>query len=190
MKWIIGLGNPGPQYEGTRHNVGVDVVRRLAPSATAGWRLSENREFRFTWLNAARDTVLVQPVTMPMNDSGRCLRGLAAQWKTPPPREHLLIVCDDVNLPLGRLRLRPSGSAGGHHGLQSCADALGTDDVARLRVGVGGGEPGRDLAAFVLAPFTDEERPVVNEMIERAAEACRVWTEAGVERAMNMYNAE
>jgi PTH1 family peptidyl-tRNA hydrolase len=124
---------------------------------------------------------LLMPLTM-MNESGDVFRAAAAA------PEELLIVCDDVNLPLGALRLRPQGGAGGHQGLQSCLEALGTEQVARLRVGIGTAELPSDLESFVLSPFRREERPKVKRMIEQAAEACEAWVREGIETAMNRYN--
>jgi len=190
MKIIIGLGNPEERYEGTRHNVGLQVVHRLAGEAGSDVMKIGSGRFAYASLKGSEDRVVVAPVNVLMNESGRCVQDVVTHWGVTSPSTDLLIVCDDVNLPLGRLRLRPLGSAGGHHGLQSCVDVLGTEEVARLRLGVGGGTPGRDLAAFVLSPFAPEERPIVEQMIERAAEACCVWTEAGAERAMNTYNSE
>ncbi|HEX9780058.1 MAG TPA: aminoacyl-tRNA hydrolase, partial [bacterium] len=124
---------------------------------------------------------LAMPLTM-MNESGRALHALRADAKA------LLIVCDDVNLPLGTLRFRPSGGPGGHHGLASCLDVLGTDDVARLRLGVGIDPLPKDLREFVLSPYRPEERPVVEAMYAQAADACEVWIQEGLNAAMNRYN--
>ncbi len=157
-----------------RHGVALD--QRLVdpadqrPAAVAG-------EYR----DGARAVRLFMPLTM-MNESGDALRAIAAS-----PQE-LLLVCDDVNLPLGTLRLRPDGSAGGHHGLQSCLDALGTDGVARLRVGVASGPLPDDLTEFVLSPFPSAERTLVHRTIDQAAEACEVWVKEGIEVAMNRCN--
>jgi PTH1 family peptidyl-tRNA hydrolase len=121
------------------------------------------------------------PLTM-MNESGEALRGL------DNPVAQLLIVCDDVNLPLGVLRLRAKGGAGGHHGLLSCLEALRTDDVPRLRIGVGTEPLPRDLQDFVLQPFRGDERPVIRRAVEQAAEACEAWAAGGIEASMNRYN--
>ena len=124
---------------------------------------------------------LLMPLTM-MNESGEALRSVEVSL------QDLLIVCDDVNLPLGTLRLRPQGSAGGHHGLESCLDVLGTEEVARLRLGVGTAELPRDLHEFVLSPFSAAERPVMQRAVEQAADACEAWVREGVEVAMNRFN--
>ena len=165
MKLIVGLGNPGPHYEQTRHNVGAMVVRRLARR-----RLGP-------------DVRLLVPDAM-MNVSGEAL----ARAALPERMEDLLLVCDDVNLPLGTLRVRPEGSDGGHHGLASCLQQLGTEAVPRLRVGVGSASLPKDLTEFVLSPFDPPERPVVEETLARAAEACELWAAGGIEAAMNRVN--
>ena len=121
------------------------------------------------------------PLVM-MNESGDALRAL----NVAPPE--LLIVCDDVNLPLGSIRLRAQGGAGGHHGLQSCLEALGTEQVARLRIGVGVEPLPNDLTEFVLEQFHSTERPRVREAVAQAAEACEAWARDGIEAAMNHYN--
>ena len=121
------------------------------------------------------------PLTM-MNESGEALRAVE------PNAQDLLLICDDVNLPLGTIRLRPEGSAGGHHGLQSCLDALGTVEVARLRIGVGISPLPRDLEDYVLSRFRSTERPLIKQAIEQAADACEAWVREGIEVAMNRHN--
>ena len=188
MKSIVGLGNPGHNYHETRHNVGFAVIQHLVErhAVEMRHRLVSPGDGRPAGVcgeyRDGTDTVrLLMPLTM-MNESGEALR--AAQV-TP---QELLVVCDDVNLPLGTIRLRPDGSAGGHHGLQSCLEALGTEDVPRLRIGVGTDELPRDLHDFVLSPFQRMERPVVKRAIEQAAEACETWVKEGMDAAMNRYN--
>jgi PTH1 family peptidyl-tRNA hydrolase len=124
---------------------------------------------------------LLMPLTM-MNESGEALRGVEGSW------QDLLVVCDDVNLSLGTIRLRPEGSSGGHHGLQSCLDVLGTEQIPRLRIGVGVRELPRDLHDFVLSPFQSAERPLMRRAIEQAAESCETWVRDGMDVAMNRYN--
>ena len=187
MKLIVGLGNPGHTYHDTRHNVGFAVIQRLAerrgvdigeryvsPDGRPAGVYGEYRQ--------GPETIrLLMPLTM-MNESGQALQGLDV------PREALLIVCDDVNLPLGTLRLRPKGGAGGHHGLRSCLEALGTEDVPRLRIGVGTDALPRDLEAFVLSPFQSDERPAIRRAVEQAVDACETWAVDGMETVMNRYN--
>jgi len=189
VKAIVGLGNPGHTYHGTRHNVGFAVIQALAERhrVQIAHRLlspGDERPAAVYGEYEAGDgsTVrLVMPLTM-MNESGEALRALSV------PVQHVLIVCDDVNLPLGTLRLRPQGSAGGHHGLQSCLDALGTDDVPRLRVGVGAEPLPRDLEDFVLSAFTSAERPAMARAVEQAQDACEAWVTEGLEAAMTRFN--
>jgi len=124
---------------------------------------------------------LLMPLTM-MNESGLAVK--AARVAAPD----VLLVCDDVNLPLGAIRLRPDGGPGGHHGLQSCLEALATEQVARLRIGVGSVPLPQDLRDFVLSPFLSTERPLLKGAIAQAVEACEAWTKEGIEMAMNQYN--
>ena len=188
MKVIVGLGNPGQTFHQTRHNTGFMVIQFL--SERHGVRMAARRVSAVDGRPAGvsgdyqigGETVrLLMPLTM-MNESGEALRDL----EVPP--QGLLVVCDDVNLPLGTLRLRREGGSGGHHGLQSCLEALGTEDVPRLRIGVGTAELPRELTDFVLSPFQSTERPVITRAIEQAAEACEQWITEGMDAVMNRYN--
>ena len=188
MKVIVGLGNPGHNYHETRHNAGFMVIQLLAERRGAQilTRRVNPRDGRPAgvsgeYAHEGRTVQLLMPLTM-MNESGDALRGLEADVKD------LLIVCDDVNLPLGTLRLRAEGGPGGHHGLQSCLEALGTEQVSRLRLGVGTATLPSELHDFVLSPVAPAERPVMKQMITQAADACEVWVKEGVEMAMNRYN--
>ena len=185
---IIGLGNPGQTYHDTRHNVGFRVIELLAQrhgvtidrpvvDPATGRPACVYGEYR----DGAQAARLLMPLTM-MNESGDALRAV------PIPAGELLVVCDDVNLPLGAVRLRPQGSAGGHHGLQSCLEVLGTEQVARLRIGVGVLPLPSDLTDFVLSPFRSDERPRVKAALEQAADACELWVREGIDVAMNHYN--
>ncbi|MBI4341967.1 MAG: aminoacyl-tRNA hydrolase [Candidatus Omnitrophica bacterium] len=185
---IVGLGNPGQTYRDTRHNAGFMVIQLLGERHHVDLcRRTVGRDGRPAAVSghyeAGGDTVrLMMPLTM-MNESGEALREAAAE------RADLLIVCDDVNLPLGTLRMRPDGSAGGHHGLRSCLAVLGTEEIPRLRLGVGCAEPlPSDLREFVLSPFRSAERPVMKRMLEQAADACETWVTKGMDVAMNQYN--
>ena len=188
MKLIVGLGNPGHNYHDTRHNVGFAVIQQLAqrrrldirqPYAGAGGRPAG---VFGDYQQGAKTVRLLMPLTM-MNESGEALRGL------PPTAQDVLIVCDDVNLPLGRLRMRPQGGAGGHHGLESCLRALGTEEVPRLRVGVGIEPLPQELHEFVLSTFRSEERPAIRRAVEQAADACEAWATDGMDAAMNRHNS-
>ena len=188
VKIIVGLGNPGHTYANTRHNVGFAVIEILGTrkGVRVDKRLVSQTDRRPAavygdYEHGAETVRLLMPLTM-MNESGDAVRDLDVA-----PTD-LLVVCDDVNLPLGMLRLRPQGGAGGHHGLASCLDALGTEDVARLRIGVGISPLPEDLTDFVLSPFGREERPRITPLLEQASKACEVWVQEGIEVAMNRYN--
>jgi PTH1 family peptidyl-tRNA hydrolase len=185
VRVIAGLGNPGREYEGSRHNAGFLVVAGLADEC--GIKLSAGRgdfmmgEGRLAGARVA----LVMPLTY-MNGSGRAVRQVLDGAGSTV--EELLVVCDDVDLPLGQLRLRGSGSDGGHRGLRSIVNALSTEQFARLRLGVGRPPVGDATADFVLDGFSEEEIPTVNDMIDRAVQAVRVLVRDGLERAMTVYN--
>jgi PTH1 family peptidyl-tRNA hydrolase len=184
MKLIVGLGNPGPKYAGTRHNIGFEVIDYLAagPGCSA---FREKFEAFVAEMKEGDETVLLmKPLTF-MNLSGRAVRAALDFYKVPV--ENVLIVCDDFNLPLGKLRIRPKGSHGGQNGLRSVQEHLGTDAYTRLRIGVGQPEPG-DAVDFVLSKFKPGERKAVEEAIATAAQAALVWLRQGTEAAMNRFN--
>jgi peptidyl-tRNA hydrolase, PTH1 family len=186
VKVVCGLGNPGPQYEETRHNVGWWVVEE----AQNRWRFPDFHRAGDAWVSSGRigghDVVLMEPLTF-MNRSGSVLVPLL-QADAFDPASDLLVIVDDTALDPGRVRLRASGSAGGHNGLKSVAAALGTMEYARLRIGVGAPPPGADLADWVLSPFDDESRDRVVEQLPDLVDAVRTWVEAGVEAAANRFN--
>jgi len=185
MKLIVGLGNPGVEYADTRHNVGWRVAEALALRwGAAGWKQKCDAavaEVRPTGVRAA----LVRPTTW-MNRSGLAVRQLATFWKVEV--EDLLVVSDDLALPLGRLRLRAGGSSGGHNGLESVIGEVGSEAFARLRVGIGPGPSGEGQADFVLARFAEVEKPVIAQAIEEAAAAAECWVVRGLSEAMNRFN--
>lgn len=185
MKIVVGLGNPGPNYTGTRHNVGFDVVDILV-SGPGGGKYQRKFDAEIAEGLQGLDKVLyLKPLTF-MNLSGRSVRQALDFYKVSPA--DLLVVCDDINLPLGQLRMRPQGSAGGHNGLKDIERQLGTQDYARLRLGVSG--PGReDLVDYVLARFKPSERDIVNDMNIRAAQAAICWMKEGTAVTMNRFNA-
>ena len=189
MKLIVGLGNPGERYRATRHNVGFGVLDELAkrhglnPTLDGAKTPADADVLR--WRRADVPVLLAKPYTF-MNLSGPAVRTLCQFYKIE--LADLLIVCDDVNLPLGRLRVRAAGSEGGHNGLRSIADALGTIDYARLRVGVGRGDMRRDLADHVTAEFEADERPGITAAIARAADAVETWIPDGLAKVMNVFN--
>lgn len=187
MKIVVGLGNPGPQYRNTRHNLGFAVIDQIAERL--GVRCDREKHHGLmgeTRLDEDR-LVLVKPLTF-MNRSGECVAPLMRM--TGCAMDALLVVADDVNLPLGKLRMRGEGSAGGHNGLKSIIARLGSDGFARLRLGVGDERGGEDLADYVLSKFRPAEWPVVARIVTEAADAALCWARDGVERAMNDYNKQ
>ena len=186
MKLVAGLGNPGARYRGTRHNVGFEVVDVLARRHRLDFEAAPAEAVFARWRRPEVDDVLLaKPLTF-MNLSGDAVATLLRYYKVETT--DLLIVCDDVNLPLGRLRIRATGSEGGHNGLRSVAEMLGTVDYARLRIGVGRGDMRRDLADHVLARFEPEEQPGIEAAIARAADAVESWLSDGLAKTMNVFN--
>jgi PTH1 family peptidyl-tRNA hydrolase len=183
MKLIVGLGNPGRNYQGTRHNVGFEVLDLLAGRHRLDWESAPADAVIAKWRAAA--TLVAKPLTF-MNLSGAAAGDLLRFFKIE--LADLLVVVDDTNLELGRLRARPSGSAGGHNGLKSIIAALGTEEFARLRVGVGRGDARRDLADHVLARFEPDERPIIAEAVGRAADAAELFVSEGIGPVMNRFN--
>ena len=180
---IAGLGNPGRKYAGTRHNVGFDVLDLIAERHRLAWESAPADALMAKW--RAAGALLAKPLTF-MNLSGHAVGELLRYFKID--LSDLLIVVDDVNLELGRLRTRRAGSAGGHNGLKSLIAQLGTDEFARLRVGVGRGEGRRDLADHVLATFDPEERTIVAETVGRTADAVELFVAEGIGPVMNRFN--
>ena len=183
---MVGLGNPGPEYDDTRHNVGWWLVDR----AVHDWGLAPFERNRSAWTTeGVVDGCLlrvVKPATY-MNRSGAAIRTLAEDPEFSPA-EDLLVVVDDAALEVGRIRLRPRGGPGGHNGLRSISEALGTDEYPRLRIGVGSPPRGKDWAEWVLSPMDGEEEEVLLNMLPEVVKAVEVWIREGVEAAMNRYN--
>ncbi len=185
MKLVVGLGNPGRRYEGTRHNVGYIVVGELAKKYSAGGLKSRFQgETADAELNGEK-ALLLTPTTY-MNLSGASV--LAARDFYKIPHEDLLIICDDLNLPLAKLRMRTAGSAGGQKGLEDIIRRLGTDEFTRLRIGIGAPPEGWNWPDFVLSKFSKEEIPAMEQAIAQAVEAVAVWAREGVQTCMNRYN--
>ncbi|AKJ64435.1 aminoacyl-tRNA hydrolase [Kiritimatiella glycovorans] len=186
MKAVIGLGNPGPRYSGTRHNAGFEVLDELAQRLGVAFRRKWRLKSDLAEAPGFDQPVwLVKPRTL-MNRSGEA--ATAVLRRSPAEMQDLLLVYDDLALDLGRIRVRPGGSAGGHNGVRSVAAALGAQDVPRLRIGVGPRPPGADQVAYVLGRFTPDEREVMNEVRGRAADAVEAVLRDGVEAAMNAHN--
>lgn len=185
MHLIVGLGNPGPRYVRNRHNVGARCVTRLAAAhgLEFGRRQKNARVARGNIGDAP--VLLAIPQTF-MNESGWAVAPLAHFYQVSP--EHLLVIYDDLDLPLGTIRLRPDGGSGGHRGMQSVIGHLGTQNFPRLRIGIGR-PPGRmDPATYALQDFSPDEDLVVEEAIERAIAAIQTWLTEGLEKAMSLYN--
>jgi len=187
MKLVIGLGNPGQKYDQTRHNVGYEVMVRLAQRYAASSRPKEKFRGEVTEASIAGESVtLVRPLTF-MNRSGQCVQPLRDFFKLP--NEDMLIVCDDFNLPVGQLRLKAQGSAGGQNGLADIIQRCG-QDVPRLRIGIGSPPPQWDPADYVLGKFGREDAAEMKIALDRAANAAADWVERGVEYCMNQYNVK
>lgn len=185
MKLIVGLGNPGTRYAGTRHNIGFDVLDLLAGRHRVEWESAPRGAEALAGRWRQADAVIAKPLTF-MNLSGQAVRDLLQFYKIEIA--DALVVVDDINLELGRLRARPSGSAGGHNGLRSIIELLGSEEFARLRVGVGRGDARRGLADHVLAKFEPEERSIVAEAVGRAADAAELFVIEGIAPVMNRFN--
>ncbi len=192
VRWlVVGLGNPGPQYAETRHNVGARCVARLARGH--GIDLRARRLYSLGEGEVAGVPVALARPRLFMNESGRAVALLLQHLGLEPPQ--LLVVCDDLDLPLGRLRLRPGGGHGGHNGLRSIIEAIGTTAFPRLRIGIGRptceGQPVTDpevVAAYVLAVPPPHERALLEEAVGRACQAVETVLRQGLEAAMNLYN--
>lgn len=184
FKLVVGLGNPGSKYDGTRHNIGFDVVDRLA-SGGPGARFSRKFEGQLAEAEIEfRRVLLLKPETF-MNLSGRSVAPALRFYKLEAA--DLLVVCDDLNLPLGKLRIRKGGSDGGQKGLRDISAQIGTEDYARLRVGIGDRGP-VDAADFVLSRFRPAERPSIEDALIVATQAVAVWVAQGADAAMNRFN--
>jgi PTH1 family peptidyl-tRNA hydrolase len=185
MKLVVGLGNPGRKYQGTRHNVGFDVLTELARRHAAGKpRAAYDGEVVDAQIEGER-ALLLCPHTF-MNLSGQSVVKARDFYKLT--NEELLIVCDDFNLPLAKLRLRSKGSSGGQKGLASVIGQFGTDEFSRLRIGVGEVPSGWDAADFVLSKFSKQDLKEIEPAIWSAADAVAVWVRHGIQEAMNRYN--
>jgi PTH1 family peptidyl-tRNA hydrolase len=184
VKLVVGLGNPGPKYRDTRHNVGFWVVDAVAARWDIGhvWRQQDEALVA----KQAGGPALIKPLTF-MNLSGFAVSRLRQFYHVEAA--DMLVVVDEIALPLGRLRARRGGSAGGHNGLKSIIEQLGTQDFPRLRVGVGRGDTRRDLADHVLSKFDADEREVIEAAVLRAADAAEMFISDGIERVMNTFNA-
>jgi PTH1 family peptidyl-tRNA hydrolase len=183
---IVGLGNPGAEYTKTRHNAGFLLVEKLA----ARWRADWKNERRFNARMArterqGRRVLLCQPQTF-MNASGETVGALVNFYRLP--RTRILVVVDDADLPLGEIRLRAGGSSGGHHGLESIEQHLGSREFARLRLGIGRRDGAREITDYVLSRFDPAEAALLKKVLDRAASQAECWLNDGIQKAMNQFN--
>ncbi len=185
MKIIAGLGNPTKQYEGTRHNVGFSVIYRLADKYNIKMNIARHKALIGTGVIAGEKVMLVMPQTY-MNLSGEAVGEIMRYYKAEP--SDLIITYDDIDLDVGKLRIRAKGSAGGHNGMKSIIAHVGSEEFDRVRVGIGHKPPEFDLADYVLSRFGKDELPLIRDAVDKAADAMEVIIRSGVEAAMNKYN--
>ena len=187
---IVGLGNPGSKYQATRHNVGFRIVEMLADRHQGEWHHDRSLDAKISLVEIAGEVcLLVEPQTF-MNRSGASLLAVLERWPGLQPETDLLIVYDDLDLPTGRIRLRPNGGGGGHRGIGDILDQLDTREIPRLRFGVGHPGSAREVIDWVLEPFaTEEESAVLPAALARAVEAIEMVIHAGVTPAMGQFNA-
>jgi PTH1 family peptidyl-tRNA hydrolase len=183
---IVGLGNPGAEYVRTRHNCGFRLVEALATRWRAEWRTDRKFQSRLARLErGGRRVVLCEPQTF-MNLSGEAVRGLAGFYRLP--MGNLMVAVDDADLPVGELRLRMRGSSGGHHGLESIEEHLGTREFARLRIGIGRRNGAREITGHVLGRFDAAEAATVEKVLSVACDQVECWLDAGIQKAMSQFN--
>ena len=183
---VVGLGNPGDRYENTRHNVGFEVMDELGERGNFPIRKLKHKALTQTAEIGGQRVLVMKPNTF-MNLSGEAVIDAANFYKVPA--DHVLVVCDEISLPLGKIRIRRSGSAGGHNGLRNIISHLGTDQFPRVKVGVGGKpNPDYDMADWVLGKFQGEDKTVIQAAVERAADAVECVLQEGPDAAMNRFN--
>lgn len=187
IKLIVGLGNPGNKYDKTRHNIGFEVIDHLAATWQLDWQ--KNNRFKGNYCEGAVPRMgklrLLKPTTY-MNNSGQAVRAVCDWYKFSP--ESVLIIYDDLDLPVGRLRLRLSGSAGGHNGMKSIISHLGTQNFPRLRIGIQKSENSKDTINHVLGKFSPDEQPYIKDVLKIAPEVIETALGDGLEKAMSLYN--
>lgn len=183
---IAGLGNPTREYEGTRHNVGFDVIDRLAARYNIDVDVKKHRALIGKGMIAGQKVILAKPQTY-MNLSGESIRSILDYYKVDPETE-LIVIYDDISLEPGKIRIRKKGSAGGHNGIKNIIAQLGTQNFQRIKVGVGEKPKGWDLADYVLGHFSKEDRGLVDDALKRAARAVELMVQGEVDQAMNQFN--
>jgi len=188
MKLVVGLGNPGKQYERTRHNVGWMVLERCCEKRGVEWPGKKKLEARYAFHGLGKEQIcFVEPLTY-MNESGQSVRQFLDFYQVEAP--DVLVLCDEMQLPVGQLRLKPGGSSGGQKGLESVIRHLGTQQFPRLRVGIGMPPPFMDAADWVLGRFGGDDEKAIAEAVEKAADAVDSWVREGVEKTQQRYNAK
>ena len=187
MKLVAGLGNPGRDYAGTRHNIGFGVIARISDKYNIPLTGKEHKAICGKGMIGGEKVILAQPQTF-MNLSGECVRSLVDYYKLES--EDIIIAYDDIDLEVGQLRIRSKGSAGGHNGIKNIISHLGTNEFPRVKVGVGGKPEGGDLVRHVLGRFSREDEKVIGEVLDVAVEAVETILSDGGEAAMNRYNAK
>lgn len=187
MYLIAGLGNPTPQYAATRHNIGFDTVTRICDDNNITLNAKKHKALMGQGILGGEKVVLAQPQTY-MNNSGESIAEIAAFYKLSP--KEIIVIYDDISLPIGQLRIRGKGSAGGHNGIKSIIQCLGSEDFLRIKVGVGSKPEKWDLADFVLSRFSDEENKIIRDALGEAADACECIISQGIQSAMNKYNGK
>lgn len=185
MKLIVGLGNPGEKYNNTRHNIGFEVLDELSRRTSGSKMAKFEGQLQQTSLGN-QAVMLLWPLTM-MNLSGRAVGAVSKFYKIAPT--DVLVICDDLALPLGKLRFRSKGSAGGQKGLADILRVLGSEEVARLRIGIDPTPEGWDTADYVLSRFREDETVVVDNAVKRAADGAVDWANSGIDYCMNRYNS-
>jgi peptidyl-tRNA hydrolase, PTH1 family len=183
---IVGLGNPGGDYARTRHNAGFLVAEQLAERWRAGWSYEKKFNARLARAERGEQRVLLCEPQTYMNSSGEAVSAVAAFYRVALSRT--VIVVDDADLPLGEIRLRPSGSSGGHHGLESVEQHLGTREYARLRIGIGRAAGAREITGYVLGRFSSTEAALVDKVLAVASDQVETWLDAGIQKAMSQFN--
>ncbi|HEX4342663.1 MAG TPA: aminoacyl-tRNA hydrolase [Verrucomicrobiae bacterium] len=183
---IVGLGNPGAEYANTRHNAGFLLVEELAKRQRVGWTLERKFEARVAKADVAGKRVLLcEPQTF-MNLSGEAVGALAGFYRVAT--KDLLLVVDDADLPMGEIRMRPGGSSGGHHGLESVEQHIGTREFARLRIGIGRKDAAREITGHVLGKFDKAEAALMEKVLTAAGDQAECWLRDGIQKAMNQFN--
>jgi peptidyl-tRNA hydrolase, PTH1 family len=186
MKLIVGLGNPGKRYDGTRHNVGFAVIDALAAAPGVGGFQDRFDADLTEWREDSDKILLMKPQTF-MNLSGKAVRSVVDFYQIDVAE--LLVICDDMALPLGKLRFRARGTHGGHNGLRDIQQHLGTTEYSRLRLGVDVPEGEKDVVDHVLGKFKPSEKPVIEDALQLATQAAAMWVRQGIQKCMNQYNA-